>query len=373
MSGILDQLAQEFRDVQLVRSFLIASAALLVYDHVLTFPAEVRYIWPSERSLGKSLFLFNRYVVPCIVAIDLYELGGLATNLSVKVCKVWTLTNALIIIVSLAVVNLIVAIRVHALYYGAKWVAWVLGITWCLYVGATLAITLYLMLHEILPTVTPIPIVNICFGTIPRSFFSIWLPAACYELVTVTMTLARAWHHVKSDETTLIAYILYRDGFVYNASKLFVLAANILVFAFADTYLVLMLREWVLVIANIIGSRMSINLRQAPEKMASSHHTGDIFEMRAARGSWSVAPVTRSQDLLASTAGVNRMQSILRNTSATATHGSVRVEIVKEADWEGDGDPPPGWENDEWDDPTEKRDSEHSEASLIDAKFGIAV
>jgi len=370
-SGIFDQLIQEFRDIGIIRSFLVASAALLVYDHILTFPAEVKYIWPSERSLGKTLFLINRYMVPCIVAVDLYELGGLATDLSVTFCKVWTLTNAILIICSLAVVNLIVAIRVHALYYGAKWVAWVLAVAWCLYVLTTFGITLYLMLHEIIPSVGPIPIANICFGNIPRSFFAIWVPAACYEIVTVSLTLARAWHHVKADETTLIAYILYRDGFVYNAAKLLVLLANIFVFAFADMYLVLMLREWVLVIANIMGSRMSINLREAPEKMASSMHSGEHFEMIRARASWSVPHVTRSQDLLASTNGANRTRSILRNgrnapTSATATHGSVRVEIVKEEEWEGDGDPPEDWDKEDFDEANEKHGSDHSQASLID-------
>ncbi|KZO94010.1 hypothetical protein CALVIDRAFT_539388 [Calocera viscosa TUFC12733] len=365
MSGIFDQLVQELQDVVLVRSFLIASAALLVYD--------VKYIWPSERSLGKSLFLLNRYVVPCIVAV---ELGGLSTNLTVEV--IWTITNAVLIIASLAVVNLIVAIRVHALYYGAKWIAWVLGITWCLYVATTLTITLYLMINEILPTVSPVPIANICFGNIPRSFFAIWVPAACYEIVTVSLTLARAWHHVKKEEATLIAYILYRDGFVYNACKLLVLLANIFVFAFADMYLVLMLREWVLVIANIMGSRMSINLRQAPEKMATSVYSGENFEMRA-RASWSVPHITRSQDLLASTNGMpGRNRSILRSgrnaqVSATATHGSVRVDIVKEEEWEGDGDPPDDWDRDDpWEYPQEKRVSEHSQASLIDGT-GIAV
>ncbi|KZT58374.1 hypothetical protein CALCODRAFT_495109 [Calocera cornea HHB12733] len=340
MSGIFDQLVTELRDVVLVRSFLI-----------LTFPAEVKYIWPSERSLGKTLFLINRYVVPCIVAV------------------------AVLILSSLAVVNLIVAIRVHALYYGAKWVAWVLGVAWILYVATTLAICLYLMIHEILPTVTPIPIANICFGTIPRSFFAIWVPAACYEIVTVSLTLARAWHHVKKEDSTLIAYILYRDGFVYNASKLSVLLANVFMFAFADMYQVLILREWVLVIANIIGSRMSINLRQAPEKMQTSAFSGENFEMRA-RASWSVPHITRSQDLLASTNGVpmGRGRSILRNpTSATATHGSVRVEIVKEEEWEGDADPPEDWEQfDSEEGGNEKRISDHSQASLIEGA-GVAV
>jgi len=372
MSGLFDQLIQEFKDVTIVRGFLVASAALLVYDHTLTFPAEVKYIWPSNRSLGKTLFLLNRYLVPAIVAVDLYEFGGLTTNLSVSFCRIWTLTNAILIIISLAVVNLIVAIRVHALYYGAKWVAWVLGVAWTLYVATTFAITLYLMINEILPTVGPIPIANICFGTIPRSFFAIWIPAVCYELVTVSLTLIRAWHHVKTDETTLIAYILYRDGFMYNACKLLVLLANVFVFAFADMYLVIMLREWVLVIANIIGSRMSINLRQAPEKMASSMHSGENFEMIRARASWSVPHITRSQDILVSTNGIPRTKSILRNAisgpvSATATHGSVRVQIVKEEEWEGDGDgyAPDGWEKDDFED-DEKRGSEHSQASLID-------
>ncbi|KAN0086133.1 hypothetical protein V8E55_007267, partial [Tylopilus felleus] len=41
--------------------------AILFYDHLLTFPAEVRHFWRRPRcNLGLVLFLANRYFALCL-------------------------------------------------------------------------------------------------------------------------------------------------------------------------------------------------------------------------------------------------------------------------------------------------------------------
>ena len=42
----------------------VIGLVLLLYDHLLTFSAEVEYVWKSRWSLPKVLFLFTRYSVP---------------------------------------------------------------------------------------------------------------------------------------------------------------------------------------------------------------------------------------------------------------------------------------------------------------------
>lgn len=37
---------------------------VLIYDHILTLPEEVQFIWTARPSIAKTLFLANRYLVP---------------------------------------------------------------------------------------------------------------------------------------------------------------------------------------------------------------------------------------------------------------------------------------------------------------------
>ena len=40
----------------------LCDVAILFYDYLLTFSAEVSYIWPQPLSLNTSLFYLNRYI-----------------------------------------------------------------------------------------------------------------------------------------------------------------------------------------------------------------------------------------------------------------------------------------------------------------------
>ena len=47
---------------------------VLLYDHLLTFELERKYVWNAPRSFSKFAFLFNRYMVLCcLVAITCGE------------------------------------------------------------------------------------------------------------------------------------------------------------------------------------------------------------------------------------------------------------------------------------------------------------
>ncbi|KIJ47922.1 hypothetical protein M422DRAFT_248504 [Sphaerobolus stellatus SS14] len=69
LSTTTDSLTAAFilENVQHVRMLTLASLCFLLYDWVLTFDAEVTYVWKSRWSFGKFLFLFNRYggIIEC--------------------------------------------------------------------------------------------------------------------------------------------------------------------------------------------------------------------------------------------------------------------------------------------------------------------
>jgi hypothetical protein len=49
---------------------------LVIYDHIVTFSAERRYIWPAPPSFRKYAFLVNRYSVPLCLFLSFLPLSG---------------------------------------------------------------------------------------------------------------------------------------------------------------------------------------------------------------------------------------------------------------------------------------------------------
>ncbi|KAG9114245.1 hypothetical protein FRC07_007674 [Ceratobasidium sp. 392] len=48
----------------------IAGICVLIYDHILTFPDEVRFIWKQKWSIVSTIFVLNRYITPLVLAVD---------------------------------------------------------------------------------------------------------------------------------------------------------------------------------------------------------------------------------------------------------------------------------------------------------------
>lgn len=52
-------------------TYIINDEQVLLYNHVLTFDDEVRFIWKAPTTLPKVLFLLQRYVVPLVVILSM--------------------------------------------------------------------------------------------------------------------------------------------------------------------------------------------------------------------------------------------------------------------------------------------------------------
>lgn len=59
--------------------FPVIGLVVLLWDHVLTFEEEIKYIWKLPVELGKVVFLFNRYFVEGALCLSAYgELGEIS-------------------------------------------------------------------------------------------------------------------------------------------------------------------------------------------------------------------------------------------------------------------------------------------------------
>ncbi|KAL1736831.1 hypothetical protein EV714DRAFT_266787 [Schizophyllum commune] len=53
--------AEALSHVTLSHRLQTVALTILIYDHILTFGSEVKYIWPTWRTFGSIVFLLNRY------------------------------------------------------------------------------------------------------------------------------------------------------------------------------------------------------------------------------------------------------------------------------------------------------------------------
>ena len=49
---------------------LAIGLALMLYDHTLTFPDEVAFVWKAPSSFGRNGFLINKYLTLVCLLID---------------------------------------------------------------------------------------------------------------------------------------------------------------------------------------------------------------------------------------------------------------------------------------------------------------
>ncbi|KAJ6521040.1 hypothetical protein B0H19DRAFT_1204302 [Mycena capillaripes] len=104
-------------DYAAVRYTNIAFLAWMVFDHAITFEAEVARIWTSTPvATPKVLFLINRYVVPPMLMFPV--IFDLPESLCTFIAK-WTAWPT---ILSLATVEIILMLRVFAI---CEMIAWV--------------------------------------------------------------------------------------------------------------------------------------------------------------------------------------------------------------------------------------------------------
>ncbi|KDQ53231.1 hypothetical protein JAAARDRAFT_39611 [Jaapia argillacea MUCL 33604] len=112
-------------ETQQVNYCSLSSLAFLIWDVCITFGDEVNYIWrQSNRSPIKWLFLFTRYVsVVGQMIFFLRTLGFFWTPPTPRaICHPWFIAQSLWTAILIIAVELIIGIRVYALYQSSRWI-----------------------------------------------------------------------------------------------------------------------------------------------------------------------------------------------------------------------------------------------------------
>ncbi|EJC98459.1 uncharacterized protein FOMMEDRAFT_171079 [Fomitiporia mediterranea MF3/22] len=256
---------------------------ILVWDHVISFGDEVRFIWVRSKSPATYLFFVNRYFTPIafignLVAyfsnwdeqVSFLFVSYPSPNVSDVNGRQFVRYEGSCTIIALEVAALMMLLRVWALYKGQNLVI----ASVILLLALETAIHAWLMTHsEPVPHDYNLPlrpctmIFDPGLGGWPS--LSAWLPLI-YDTYVTVLTLYKCMPRVRSSSATYIFRVLMRDGLLYYSVIFLVnlVLAFMIVFAQPPIKNITAQLEQMFTVAMI--SRITLSLRRS----AAAHSMG---------------------------------------------------------------------------------------------------
>lgn len=130
---------------------VLVANSILVYDHMMTLPEEVIFIWRRPKALSAKLFLVNRYIALLgnifALCIDFLPMSDERFHFSFLYiryfaqrrlsCAKYTLCRQLFFFSQGLIVCLVLTIRIYALYgFSKRLLTWMIVVGFALAVGA---------------------------------------------------------------------------------------------------------------------------------------------------------------------------------------------------------------------------------------------
>jgi len=241
---------------------------MLVYDHFLTFSQEVERIWKQRISVASFLFLFNRYGTPIqfIILLDAFH----DPHWTKKVCNKFVIFEGAATVTLMSVGQLIMILRVFAVYERNRYIFAFLITLWFLQVVIS-AVGLHTGFAVPLPTG-----LTGCILTGKSALFpSLWIAPLITDSAIFFLTIYRTKRYLrfyhKSASPTIT--VLIRDGALYFLLIFLANLMNTLIYFLAEPDLKAIGASFSQLLTSTMISRLVLNLRSA----SSSHtrHTSD--------------------------------------------------------------------------------------------------
>ncbi|KAI0292302.1 hypothetical protein BC826DRAFT_447948 [Russula brevipes] len=111
----LAPLLQHLSQIQDGKYFFLGGYTVLLYDHLLTLPAEVQTVWKKKKTFPLYLFILVRYYA--LLAVSVVAFGFFSTEMTRSRCAHWMLFLPLGMTVPLTLLpGILMLVRVYAFY-----------------------------------------------------------------------------------------------------------------------------------------------------------------------------------------------------------------------------------------------------------------
>jgi len=256
--------ATAYQDVFTIRNAELAAGVIIIYDHLVTLDDEIELIWHAGWSLGKILFLLNRYYALFAVVFNNYII--FSPHLSNHLCMVWIRWQGITGIISFILGELILQLRLYALYFLNRKVLAFMSVT---FAGAVIASStlMGISLAQTRVISNMIPGLPFCVPTFtPKIFYSFWIPMLISETVLCGLALWRGIQSFRQNRTLFqsgkkMIEVLIRDSFLYFLIMFAVYLANTVIFILGDATKMESSIGYTVTFSCVLGSRLCLNVR----------------------------------------------------------------------------------------------------------------
>ncbi|KAL1687828.1 hypothetical protein GGG16DRAFT_116562 [Schizophyllum commune] len=268
-AAIIETLVQRLWDLQATHCAHVASSTIIVFDHLITLNDEIQLIWKSSWSLGKILFMFNRYFGLASVVVNLYGLFTPSLTDRLYVCLNYFRWQGATGVAVCVVSEIILLMRLYVLYLLNKRILIVMLVGFVISSGFAAAI-MGLVMQRVNAVVVTLPgLKPMCVpGNVSSKFYTYWIPFLGLESLLCALALYRGFQTYRMDNANytssrLLIRILIRDSVMYYLAVFATYFTNMLMWAAAPPSLLELPIGFAVAVSCVLGNRMMFNIRQA--------------------------------------------------------------------------------------------------------------
>ncbi|KAI1795290.1 hypothetical protein LXA43DRAFT_1108346 [Ganoderma leucocontextum] len=230
----------------------VACVAILTWDVFVTLADEVELIWKRRWTAAKFMYLIARYlpwlVQLALLAINVNGTTGLAFTF--RQCASWQIVQGTLLQVIVTTVDVILIIRVYALYDKNRFL--LLGV-------GTLFLAEIVALCCLLANVTPRLTYNDeCYVTSsPPNFQYYWVVSLAFETLLFLLTIVKFLDGLRNGWARgLFVQQFITDGTWAYALIFLVMLVNMMLYKYIHSTLTGICYTWLLVVLSFAGSRL---------------------------------------------------------------------------------------------------------------------
>ncbi|KAF8980597.1 hypothetical protein BDQ17DRAFT_914230 [Cyathus striatus] len=209
----------------------VAAFSSMIYDYMLTFDLEVKFIWSAPWGVVKILYLLTRYIL--FFNITFATAAQLASAESSPECKALHQANIVFAVSGMIASESLLTIRTWAVCGNRRWLGIVLSFCFsaffCALVVTNAAV---LSTFKFLMQDSPLRgLLHECLVTRQDAHLSVILGCLVlvYDAVNMGIIIMPAYYAIKQGSSNLVLVVL-RDGLIYYVYIFIMSAASIAVF-----------------------------------------------------------------------------------------------------------------------------------------------
>ncbi|KAL1943890.1 hypothetical protein VTO73DRAFT_3708 [Trametes versicolor] len=234
-----------------------AALTFLAWDVCISFSLEVRLIWGRPNGYLRWLYAFIRYLplFAEMVFFVYFVFPGPTTISAGKLCRANTVASAIVLECTIVAVELVLLVRVHALYNRSRVVLVALlagfAASFCATFFGMYSAADHLQFDE-----------QCLISSAPRIMILVWLSPVAFDAFMFALTMLKFRQSRREGLRRPILNTMVRDGTWAFILTLVVMVLNAVIYTVFSETLSGIFYFWATSVLSFIGSHVLLNLRQ---------------------------------------------------------------------------------------------------------------